>query len=172
MNRVGNVAMRGFSIVELLVVIAIIGILAAIVPVGYVNIQNRSYDSAVQSDLLSNMKTLNRYYADNSTYPSSTQLASYSEKLKFIASNYQLTSSSAIYCRSSTNSAAALVGKSKSGKSFVVTSSSSSATEATFAFSGSFSTICPAIGAEFATSPNAFWLHSSVSGWVSYVNAN
>ena len=164
--------MKGFSIVELLVVIAIIGILAAIVTVGYVNIQNRSYDSAVQSDLLSNMKTLNRYYADNSVYPNSAELTAYSEKLKFITSNYNLSNNAALYCRNSTNSKAAIIAKSKSGKSFIVKSDSSNAVEATFSFPGGYSVVCPAIDTAFSGTTNVNWLHTLAGGWVSYVNAN
>ncbi|MES2876373.1 MAG: prepilin-type N-terminal cleavage/methylation domain-containing protein [Patescibacteria group bacterium] len=41
----------GFTIVELLIVIVVIGILAAITIIAYSGLQNRSYYSAVQSDL-------------------------------------------------------------------------------------------------------------------------
>lgn len=46
-------AQAGFTIVELLIVIVVIAILAMISIVAYSGIQNRAYDSAVQSDLRS-----------------------------------------------------------------------------------------------------------------------
>ena len=52
---VGNYFLKsdraGFTIVELLIVIVVIGILAAITIVGFNGIQNRTHDTAVQSDL-------------------------------------------------------------------------------------------------------------------------
>ena len=56
----------GFTIVELLVVIVIIGILAAITVTTYNGVQNRSYYSAVQSDLVKLSKRMAIYKTSSS----------------------------------------------------------------------------------------------------------
>lgn len=68
----------GFTIVELLIVIVVIGILAAISIVAYTGIQNRTYDSAVSSDLtqLAKQFEIARISSTTDSYPSvSTHIA-------------------------------------------------------------------------------------------------
>jgi type II secretion system protein G len=61
---------RGFTILELLVVITVIGILASIVIVSYQGIQERSRDAERDSDIVLMKTALEKYYADNSQFPS------------------------------------------------------------------------------------------------------
>ena len=95
---------RGFTIVELLIVVVVIAILAAITVVAYSGIQNRTNDTAVQSDL-----------------------ANIAQKYD-LNSNYQL-----LNCTSTTNlgSDFAMLAVSKSGKRFYVSSLSGGVKEYT-----------------------------------------
>lgn len=167
MIAVGRHKFRGFSVVELLVVIAILGILAAIVTVGYVGIQKKSYDTAVQGDLLDGMKLLGQYYADNSAYPTKAQLATLSPKLSFVKANYETNVDAVLYCRKSDGAAAALIAESKSGAAFVITSSNKNPVQATFTFPNAIGTACSSAG---VPDPNSAatgggWLHLKASGW-------
>lgn len=66
----------GFTIVELLIVIVIIGILAGLVIVTFVGIQQRARNSERQTDINSIASQLEGYFADNSGYPSLDDLNS------------------------------------------------------------------------------------------------
>ena len=66
---------QGFTIVELLIVIVVIAILAAISVVAYNGIQNRAYDTTVQSDLRQTYTKIQEYnivndQRNNCQYPS------------------------------------------------------------------------------------------------------
>lgn len=64
----------GFTIVELLIVIVVIAILAAIAVAAYSRIQQRARDADRQSDMSILQKKLDMYYADNNSYPNTTQM--------------------------------------------------------------------------------------------------
>ena len=73
-SRYKNKHTAGFTIVELLIVIVIIGILAAITIVAYNGIQNRAFNSRVQSDIKNVQKLVENYNAINGSYPSTGSL--------------------------------------------------------------------------------------------------
>ena len=116
----------GFTIVELLIVIVVIGILAAITIVAFNGVQNRAYNTAIQSDL-KNFKTKVEVYKidNNDQYPDATQLP----VLKFKASQAAYSAaptdqSNLYYCYSATDrSIFGLVAKSKSGSGYSITNS-------------------------------------------------
>lgn len=113
---------EGFTIIELLIVIVIIAILATITLVAYNGIQNRAYDSAVESDLNNIAKKLELYNVDNSVYPNNTtQLTS--AALKVSGGSYSTAIlRNLVYCYNSTNNAYTLSVTSKSGTQFYATS--------------------------------------------------
>lgn len=65
----------GFTIVELLIVIVVIGILAAITIVAYNGVRDRANDTRRQSDIKNVQTIVEKYAADNGTYPSTGGLS-------------------------------------------------------------------------------------------------
>lgn len=147
---------HGFTIVELLIVIVIIAILAAITMVAYNGIQNKAYDSAVQSDLASTYKKLQLYNSEFSTYPSSistpADIATMKSILIATKGSYATTSNSYIYCRSDTD--VAVMGRSKSGTGFYV-GTNGSGKVASASWSSGSGTACPTAGVQ--TSDSGYW---------------
>ncbi|MDB5186864.1 MAG: Type secretion system protein [Candidatus Saccharibacteria bacterium] len=66
---------KGFTIVELLIVIVVIGILAAITIVAFNGVQDRSNDARRQSDIKNVHTIVEKYAADNGSYPSTGGLS-------------------------------------------------------------------------------------------------
>src|ERR1700712_4071145 len=89
----------GFTIVELLIVIVIIGILAGLVITTFAGMQNRAYDTSVQSDVKNMGSKIEAFYAIQGAYPLySTELSTAGIKLNkdAVATNIP---NSALYCR-------------------------------------------------------------------------
>lgn len=66
---------KGFTLIELLIVIIIISILATLLAVSYTTIQRKARDNDRKSDLQTLAGMLERFYSDNSVYPSSVDSA-------------------------------------------------------------------------------------------------
>ena len=107
----------GFTIVELLIVIVVIGILAAITIVSYNGIQNRAYDTSVQSDLNAIAKKISLEGVEPGAYPMPTAAMN----IKITKSAYQTTQNNLYYCRNTTTNEFALAARSRSGKQYKYT---------------------------------------------------
>ncbi len=99
----------GFTIVELLIVIVVVGILAAISIVAYNGIQQRAYESSLQSDLRQDAKLLAIDYAISNIYPTSLAAANGGKGLKSsngatLQYNYNNITKPPSFCLSSTSS--------------------------------------------------------------------
>ncbi|HEY8886267.1 MAG TPA: type II secretion system protein [Candidatus Microsaccharimonas sp.] len=128
MSRVGNIIKRkqrkGFTIVELLIVIVVIGILAAIVIVGYGAVVNNANDTSVKADLQKMDDTFKQFALDNDgVFPASVADLTTLSSIKLNPNSYATTNSANIYlCTNSTSGEYALIAMSKSGNRFVVKS--------------------------------------------------
>lgn len=69
-------ANAGFTIIELIVVIVVIAILTVITIATYTGVENRSYDTSIQSDLRSIAAGLKVYKETTGTYPTTDTLIS------------------------------------------------------------------------------------------------
>lgn len=154
---------RGFTLVEIMIVIVVVAILATITIVGYSNVQDRTHDAAVKSDLSSAAKLLNVFKVNNAFAPHSSQLAGMHDRLAFTKDSYDTSSNAMLYCQSADRYEFGLVAKSKSGTSFFVTSQDPEPQEYTARdFPGGYASICPTLvtGRE-----SSHWVHSNNTGW-------
>ena len=160
----------GFTIVELLIVIVVIGILAAITIVAYNGIQNRAHDSAIQNDLNSLSKKIQLAKIDSltGTYPTSF---STSTGLKVSRGAYDVNNNNFYYCLNAVTDQYALGVASKSGNSFVLTSSGGmTKMENSRIYS---STTCSLVGTTWGGADTYVALgydYSNGTGWVSWLN--
>lgn len=162
----------GFTIVELLIVIVVIGILAAITVVAYNGVQNRAYDTTVQSDLSSIANKVKLYEADNGYLPAgSAQLATLQLKVSknAYAPYYNGTAYyNIVYCRMPAVNPTqfAIVAYGKSGKNFQY-SASGQLSEFSGAPTGS-ATACAAAGVPLSNGSERDWFYDN-NAWQYYV---
>lgn len=164
----GQKTSRGFTLVEILIVIVVVAILATITIVGYGNVQDRTHDSAVRSDLSTAAKLLKVYKVNNAFAPHSSQLDGMHDRLTFSKDSYDTSSNAMLYCQSADRYEFGLIAKSKSGTTFYVTSQDSEPQEYTArAFPGGYASLCPTVveGRE-----SSAWIHNNTNGWSSIVD--
>lgn len=154
----------GFTIVELLIVIVVIGILAAITIVTYSGIQNRAYDTTVQSDLTSFAKKIEMVKVDSGTYPTTlTNTMGFS----FSKGAYGLDAQSrnVRYCYNSSTDSYILMASSKSGNYFKAQNSIVSSTAGTYGWG-----VCSQIGlVNINPSQDGFYTSASPQ-WATWTN--
>lgn len=161
----------GFTIVELLIVIVVIGILAAITIVAFNGIQNRGYNSAVQSDLRSLATYIERQKVLNGeVYPSTLAVADVKVSRNAYSRGYNNGTSwfNLLYCRNSIdpNAGYALIAESKSGDVFQYSTYSGGLSKASFPIRAS-ATTCVDAGTPTITPGGTVvqWLYAN-DGWV------
>jgi len=110
---------RGFTIVELLIVIVVIGILAAITIVAFSGVQNKAYDTTVQSDLsqFGKRMELNRAETGVDAYPITLTAAM---GFRFGKDAYSLDAQfyTLRYCVNTATNKYVILSRSKSGSYF------------------------------------------------------
>lgn len=132
-----NIVHRGFTIVELLIVVVVIAILAATTIVAFNGIQNRTHDTAVQSDLANIARKYEQFNIENPGigYPHGTVLNNGTAfRLAISRNSYSPNSSfQLLNCTSPTNPGEyyASLALSRSGKRFYVSSNSGGVREFT-----------------------------------------
>lgn len=170
MQRPNNTS--GFTIVELLIVIVIVAILAAISIMAYTGIQDRAYNTAVESDLNGIAKKLEVYKTLDSTtdqYPLRSQLAG--ANLSFSKNAYkQLTAPSTqnnlYYCRNAAGDQYALSVITKSDKAYRLVNGNISTVTPSEVWGG---TTCTAIGATATGDYSDFGYVNSTGSWQPWV---
>lgn len=116
---------RGFTIVELIIVIVVIGVLTAILVVGYGAVQNNAHDAAVKADLQKIDDAMKQFALDHEgVFPASgTDMLTLGLKLNQDA--YNTSNKANIYlCTNATATEYAVISMAKSGKRFLVKSES------------------------------------------------
>lgn len=164
----GQKISRGFTLVEIMIIIVVVAILATITIVGYSNVQDRTHDAAVKSDLSTAAKLLKVYKVNNAYAPASGQLDGMHDRLSFSKDSYDTSSNAMLYCQSGDRYEFGLIAKSKSGTSFFVTSQDPEPQEYTAnAFPAGYATLCPTVvdGRNSST-----WLHNNNNGWSSVID--
>ncbi|MNY20075.1 Type II secretion system protein G precursor [compost metagenome] len=164
----------GFTIVELLIVIVIIGILAAITIVAYNGIQNRGYDTAVQSDIRGLANKVMMYQADLGEYPKAGSRTGDSTKfpgMTFSASKSAYDTSvttNLYYCDGTIAGSAAFVIMAKSKSKEVYAYSSSGGLQALGKTAG-LSTVCT--GLDVGSTAYSYGYNSGPTyGWFAWTN--
>lgn len=146
---------RGFTIIELLIVIVVIGLLVAILFIGYGAVQNNAQDAAFKTELTKLGDQIKLVTLDNDGVPSggaTSSLAGDSTKLSGVRLSpdedaYDLNTENLFYCAGDLDGSEgfALIAKSKRGAIFYYSSNTSIGqlpddTEMTY------SALCPAVG--------------------------
>tara|TARA_B100000378_G_scaffold216950_1_gene180078 strand:- start:512 stop:1012 length:501 start_codon:yes stop_codon:yes gene_type:complete len=157
----------GFTIVELLIVIVVIAILAAITIVAYTGIQNRAYDSAVQSDITNFAKKVEslRVTAASSSAPFPLTA---SDGISVSKSAY-LVRNNLYYCTNGDQFAVG--GISKSGRGYRYSTANGLQDYADGAGNVYGDAICALVGrSPFSASYGAYALDGTTTNWAGWVN--
>lgn len=168
MNRAKTSAdQSGFTIVELLIVIIIIGILAALVIVGYNGIVSRANDTSVQADLRNISLKSEQFYVNKGYYPI-TAADITTLGLKVSKASYQTNSAAPnnlVYCFTANGSSYSAFAASSSTGRFYVNNIQKTPTTTTQAIGVSGAVACPATG---VATPSAWlWIYNG-GAWTNY----
>ena len=156
----------GFTIVELLIVIVVIAILAAITVVAYNGIQNRAYDSAVQSDITAFAKKVEALKVDSTTgaVPFPLTLAA---GIRVTKNAYEVRNN-LYYCTNGDRFAVGAISKSGKGYSYDTTNGQRTFTNGSTNISGA--DVCAMVGqSAWNTTYGQFALDGPTAVWANWV---
>jgi prepilin-type N-terminal cleavage/methylation domain-containing protein len=140
---------HGFTIVELLIAIVVIAILASISIVAYIGIQNRAYDSTVQSDAGAIAKHLELQKIDKGSYPIGAPY--FPSDLHISKEAYSTSYNNVMYCMNKNTDKYALGLISKSEKAWLVVSGEVRSVSPV----NIHTSACSAVGASWANDANS-----------------
>jgi general secretion pathway protein G len=171
----------GFTIVELLIVIVVIGILAAIVIVAYSGVQNRAYDTSVQSDLRAIGKQLEigKLNSPTESYPITNAALDTIVDIKVNKNSYAVTPAAGynlLMCFATTLNPTdyALLAQSKSGKRFYIRGGAITEYTGGVSWSGGVAnTLCDSVVSGWTASGAGYASSDGVTGpWRSWAGGN
>ncbi len=150
----------GFTIVELLIVIVVIAILAAISIVAYNGIQNRAYDTTVQSDL----STLSKKMSVDASTSGNYVLPTASTEFSASKSAYMDVNNLYVCINTSTNQYA-LAARSKSKKQFKLVNGQLATSAVLYG-----ADTCALVGTTADAGGFAYGYNASAGTWFNWVN--
>ncbi len=151
----------GFTIVELLIVIVVIGILAAISIVAYNGVQNRAYDSSVESNLSMMVKKITAESADTGIYPMPTAAMG----IKLSKSAYQTSQNNMYFCRNTTTNKFALSARTRAGKQYKYTEATGLAVHGSTLYGED---TCQLVGVPWSGTYGSIGYDSAAGTWASW----
>ncbi len=112
----------GFTLVEVAITLFIIGVLIAVGTVGYISLRERSVFENAKGELAAFAKIAERYKADTSSYPSSTNQLINAYAVDFTAHLFSDTNYyNLVYCTASPYASYALLAVARDGRRIYVT---------------------------------------------------
>lgn len=175
-----NKSTSGFTIVELLIVIVVIGILAAITIVAYNGVQNRAFDTSIQSDLknIAQKLEIGRVDSPTDSYPITNASLATIVDIKVNKNSYATTPAAnynLLMCFPTLTNPTefALLAQSKSGKKFYIRGGSISEYTGPNSWSSTVALMCDSVSSGWTGSGAGYASGDGTTGpWRAWAGGN